>query len=647
MNVKDVQNSTILVVDDNLEILNVLCEYLRLREFTVFLCERGEDALEMTDKHKPNIILLDILMPGFNGFEVCRRLKENDDTKDIPVIFTSALTETIDKVKGFDIGGVDYITKPFQYEEVVARIAAHLRLRNLQKSLQENNMRLHQEIAQRKQAEKALRESEERFRTIFEHTPVMINSYDEQDGYQLWNSECERRLGYTKDEIMAYEDSLSLLYPDSHIRSQVIADISKADGIFREYSVTSKDGSVLVQLWANFCLPAGVTISVGHDITERKQAEEALLESQQYAHNIIESSLNMIITVDQERRIVEFNKAAEKAFGYQREEVVGKNINILYAVQEESFAIHQTMVAEQQSIREVFNKRKNGKVFPCLLSASILRDAHGEPIGYMGISRDITALKKAQTELMTAHDDLKEKNEQLQELNASKDKFFSIISHDLRGAFGALLGFSQLITENIDAYSKDRVKTLVARLRTCAERLYALLENLLTWSRIQRGVIEYAPKIIDLFKIANENVELFATRAEQKQITLKSTIQEGTMVHADPSMVNTVVRNLISNGLKFTSADGSINVSSTDHDDHFVAVSVSDTGVGIPEEVLPRLLRIDTQYTHIGTAGEQGTGLGLILCKELVEQNGGNLLVESKVGKGTNFTFTLPKQPLT
>jgi signal transduction histidine kinase len=112
-------------------------------------------------------------------------------------------------------------------------------------------------------------------------------------------------------------------------------------------------------------------------------------------------------------------------------------------------------------------------------------------------------------------------------------------------------------------------------------------------------------------------------------------------------MVDTVMRNLLSNGLKFTSAGGSIHVSSTDRDEHFIAVVIADTGIGIPEDVLPRLLRIDTQYTHAGTAGEQGTGLGLILCKELVEKNGGSLWVESELGKGTTFTFTLPKQPLT
>lgn len=646
MNVQDIQNSTILIVDDQPKTVGALYEYLRLRGFTAYVIDNGERTLEFVGKYKPDIIIMDVLMPGMDGFEVCRRLKETRETKDIPVIFISAYTETIDKVKGFEAGGVDYVAKPFEHEEVLARIAAHLRLRHLQKDLQENNGRLQQEIEQRIQVEKALRESQEQFRTIFENAPVMINSYNETGVIQLWNKECERRLGYTREEIIAHHDPLSLFYPDHHIRDQIFANILKADGIFRESTVRRKDGAILIQLWANFRLPTGVIISVGHDITGRKQAEETLRESQEYARNIIESSLDMIITVDQERRIVEFNKAAQETFGYRKEEVEGKSIDMLYASPEESALVHQIMVEKTQSIREVSNRRKSGEVFPCLISASVLRDAQGELIGYMGISRDITELKKAQAELLAAHNELKQKNEQLGELNASKDKFFSIISHDLKNSFGALLGFAELITENIELYTKDKIKSLVSKMRSTAENLYALLENLLTWSRIQRGVIECSPQLLDLSHIMAHNIDLFVPEAERKEITLKNTIQEKTFVYADYSMVDTVIRNLISNALKFTSSGGSVNISSIEHDEHYQAISVSDTGVGIPEDILPKLLQIDTFYTHAGTAGEKGTGLGLILCKELVEQNSGRLWATSEVDRGTTFTFTLPKHPL-
>ena len=519
MDVKDLQQAIILIVDDNLETLGALCEYLRLCGFTVVVTESGEGALEMVVQSPPDIIVLDIMMPGINGFEVCRWLKNNAAAADIPVIFMSALSETVDKVKGFDAGGVDYITKPFQHEEVVARIAAHLRLRKLQQDLRKNNARLHQEIAQR-------------------------------------------------------------------------------------------------------------------------------MEAEQYARNIIASSLDMIITVDQDRRIVEFNRAAEDTFGYRRAEIVGQNIEILYADPAESSLTHQAMLVEQQALREVLNRRRNGEVFPCLLGASTLRDTHGAIIGYMGISRDITELKQAQAKLLAAHQELQEKNGQLQELNASKDKFFSIISHDLRGSFGTLLGFAQLVTENFEHYSQDKIKAFAVKMRVSAEKLYALLENLLTWSKIQRGAMERAPRRIDLHDIAQENLDLFASQAEHKQITLSSGIPQGTAAYADQSMVTTVLRNLISNALKFTAPGGRVSVAATECDEHFLAVAVADTGVGIPAEELLKLFRIDTHYKHVGTAGEQGTGLGLILCKELVEKNGGRVAVASAIDQGTTFTFTLPRQPL-
>jgi signal transduction histidine kinase len=264
----------------------------------------------------------------------------------------------------------------------------------------------------------------------------------------------------------------------------------------------------------------------------------------------------------------------------------------------------------------------------------------------MGISRDITALKKAQTQLLAAHDELKEKNAQLAELNASKDKFFSIIAHDLRGSFGTLLGFAQLVTENIDDYSKERIKTFVGRVRSSAERLYALLENLLTWSRIQRGIMKGAPRDINLFVMVRDNLQLALDKAEQKQIRLQNSVPEDCRVYADMSMVDTVLRNLISNALKFTPMDGRIDVAAGPYNERMMAISVTDTGVGIPEEQLPELLRIDTQYKTSGTEGEQGSGLGLILCKELVEHNQGQLWVTSQAGEGTTFTFTLPKEVL-
>jgi len=232
--------------------------------------------------------------------------------------------------------------------------------------------------------------------------------------------------------------------------------------------------------------------------------------------------------------------------------------------------------------------------------------------------------------------------EELQELNATKDKFFSIIAHDLRSPFTSLLGLTEGIIENIDYYSKNDIKKFVETLKTSAETVFALLENLLAWSRLQRGIMERSPKEISLDEIVRHNVFLFQSGAEQKQITPRNLVQENTIVYADYNMIHTVMRNLISNALKFTDTGGTIEISAQTNE-HNVEVAVSDTGIGISDEAVSKLFRIDVKYSSVGTAGERGTGLGLSLCKELVEKNGGTIWIESKVGKGTTFRFTLPK----
>jgi signal transduction histidine kinase len=236
--------------------------------------------------------------------------------------------------------------------------------------------------------------------------------------------------------------------------------------------------------------------------------------------------------------------------------------------------------------------------------------------------------------------ELQQKNAQLQELNASKDKFFSIIAHDLRSPFNALLGYTHLMSEQLYMYRRDELKQHVGKLRTAAEKLYALLENLLTWARIQRGGMEYAPEEFDLQELAEYATDLFTSKAEQKQIRLTNLIQDQTLVMADFNMINTVMRNLVSNALKFTPGGGQITLTARKNE-HWVEIAVSDTGIGMNQEAIAKLFRLDVKYTTNGTDGEPGTGLGLLLCHDLVERHGGRMWVESESAQGTTFRFTL------
>ena len=244
----------------------------------------------------------------------------------------------------------------------------------------------------------------------------------------------------------------------------------------------------------------------------------------------------------------------------------------------------------------------------------------------------------------TLEQQVRERTAALEQANASKDKFFSIIAHDLRAPFTGLLGLTDLFLAHLEDFTLADIKESLHALQNTTKTVHALLENLLTWARLQRGGIEYFPEDLWLRGLVERNLALFMVTAAQKQITLRNLTPADASVYADRNMMNTVLQNLISNALKFTSAGGAIEVSARPQE-AFVEVAVTDTGVGISAADLPKLFRIEVKYTNVGTAGEKGTGLGLILCKELVAHNRGQIGVASALGQGTTFRFTLPTAP--
>jgi signal transduction histidine kinase len=249
--------------------------------------------------------------------------------------------------------------------------------------------------------------------------------------------------------------------------------------------------------------------------------------------------------------------------------------------------------------------------------------------------------RKSNLELKAANDEVKEKNIELLNLNATKDKFFSIISHDLKGPLNSLTSFSGLLINHLDSLSKEEIQMLAKDLDKSLKNLFTLLENLLEWSRSQTGNIEFTPVAFDLAAVLQQNKDLLNAQAQNKKITILSEANTEIIVHAHQQSVNTVVRNLLSNAIKFT-PEGGVIALVLQQTDKEVLVSVSDTGVGMSDEVMDKLFRIDSKHSTQGTAKEKGTGLGLILCKEFIEKNGGRIWVKSEIGKGSVFSFTLP-----
>ncbi len=238
--------------------------------------------------------------------------------------------------------------------------------------------------------------------------------------------------------------------------------------------------------------------------------------------------------------------------------------------------------------------------------------------------------------------ELQKKNLQLAELNASKDKFFSIVAKDLEMPILKLLDLTSIIPGNIEFFSQDELKETAQTLLTSLQNLHELLKNLFTWSGIQRGSASYHPQAVQMHEVVERNTSFFIPVAEEKQIRLVTDVPAEISVYADPDMLYAILRNLLSNAMKFSFPGDTVTLSATQVNND-IEIVIVDTGVGISEEDFAKLFREDVTFQRPGTHGEEGTGLGVILCKQLVEQHGGSILIESILDEGTTVKVTLPR----
>jgi two-component system, sensor histidine kinase and response regulator len=251
-------------------------------------------------------------------------------------------------------------------------------------------------------------------------------------------------------------------------------------------------------------------------------------------------------------------------------------------------------------------------------------------------------LEKLNRELIRSKEIIREDAQRLAKINAEKDRFFSIIAHDLRGPFSGCMGLTEIIATNFDSLSKEEMKEYALTLFETAGQLNKLLVNLLDWARMQMGMIGFNPESGLLHHMIEESAEMYRKRALKKNISLNIEVAGDLTVMADPNMLNTVVRNLLSNAVKFTHPEGVITLKAEKTSAGKVLLTVKDSGIGIPPQILSNLYQIDKKVSRPGTSGEQSTGLGLLICRDFVRQHGEDLQVESTVGKGSTFRFELP-----
>ena len=379
-------------------------------------------------------------------------------------------------------------------------------------------------------------------------------------------------------------------------------------------------------------------IELEHQNQELRIAQAELEVSRNKYVDLFDFSPIPYFTLDPDGLIREVNLSASKMFEIDRKKLIGKHF-ITYISLDERDIFHSFIntvfksPVKHSCKLNVMNKNKH--LFYVQLDGLIIEDSLDSVQQCQVGLIDLTEFKRIE-------DSLKKSNEELKILNTTKDKFFSIIAHDLRNPFQALLGYSNMLATEFESLSQEEIIQSSKELNETLIDLFGLLENLLNWSMMQRDVLDYKPVNLNLYDLVNEIVGRLSYNVKEKNISLLSNVDNEALVYADVDMLRSIVQNLIVNAVKFTPNEGQVIVSSKPKNG-FVEVSIKDTGIGIESEKTSKLFNFDTIHSTNGTAGEKGTGLGLPLCKEFVEKNGGKIRLESELGKGSKFTFTLPK----
>lgn len=349
---------------------------------------------------------------------------------------------------------------------------------------------------------------------------------------------------------------------------------------------------------------------------------------------------NAIAIFDKDMNMEWVNEGYTRMYGYTFEQYKEeKNINLIEG--SENPYIRKALkicVEEKKSVVYEFNtETRNGKEIWAQTTLTHIFDKDGETTNIIAIDSDITEIKKAEKEIA-------EQRDKLAISNATKNKFFSIIAHDLRNPISTLAGSTNVILNDFDEYNKGQTKHFIAELNKLSQTTYNLLENLLDWSSSQMGESKFDPKKVNLSLLTIENIELIKRKIDSKSIELKNAVTKDCIAFADENMIKTIIRNLLSNAVKFTPDHGNIELSCIVEGD-YIKYSIKDSGIGISDENQKKLFRIDKHYTTPGLSNEKGSGLGLILCKEFVEKNGGTIEIVSKPNKGTHISFTVKKDP--
>ena len=468
---------------------------------------------------------------------------------------------------------------------------------------------------------------------------------------QIVSSNVEEFTGWTKQEIIGQEVSKLYFNPAEQKELElVLAEDKKV--VDYEIKLRNKNGMrYFGSISARYITDennnfVGVNGTI-RDITFRKEVDNIIDDSRKRYQLLAENIFDVIMVLDIEEYLIQYvSPSIINLTGYSIEETMLHNLSDLLTP--ESFELLKDAVevrlgmynhgdtSDDSKVYEWQQLCKDGSVIWVEATLTFIEDYEVSGINLICVFRNIEQRKAIEKQI-------NEKTQLLEITNSTKDKFFSIIAHDLKNPLSGFRDISSMLYDNYDVFDEQKRKECILMIKNSSTSVFQLLENLLEWSRSQRGMITYHPEEVNLFFIAHNCVELLTLSAEKKSIELINSVPIFANVFADSNLLTTVIRNIMSNSIKFTPSGGKIEIGiGNSSDKNFATIFVRDNGIGIQPQLLDKLFRIDKNITSKGTAGETGSGLGLILCKEFIERHGGSIWVESQAGVGSTFYFTLP-----
>ena len=436
----------------------------------------------------------------------------------------------------------------------------------------------------------------------------------------------------TKDEIEEMANSANTLLDGFRHTSSFAKKIGEGD-LDANYNLLSKDDALGISL-----------IEMRDKLKQSKLEIEQSNRELEKLSKVAQNTDNAVLIMDSEGNAEWVNDAFVRMYGYSLQDlrkILGGNLTKISSHPKINELIRRCTDEKSSVYYNSTITSQSGKKVYAQTTISPIIDEKDKVIRLVAIDSNITDIKQAQEEIKAQRDQLEDQRNQLEQLNATKDKFFSILAHDLKNPFSSLHSMSEMLAENFNQIDRDDKHELSKKISQNASHIYNLLEDLLTWARLQRGLTDHNPVRFNLRQLIDINLNINRLSAEKKKINLSVNASEELCAMADREMINTVIRNLVNNAVKFTKKDGSVKINADRTKNGLIEVSVIDDGIGINKEDQTKLFRIDIKTKSIGKSKDKGTGLGLILCKEFVEKNGGKIWMKSEEDKGSCFTFTV------